>query len=87
MFSAFTIVSIEETNLSGNQWRKDMKRLKWEAEGNNVKKHSTPEKITFQRSHYRKRRNADYINNDPFNIDLKPMEIKTFIVKVSLRKV
>ena len=36
LFSTFTILSIEETTLGGNQWLKDMDRMKWEAETNDV---------------------------------------------------
>ncbi|XP_033226250.1 lysosomal alpha-mannosidase-like [Belonocnema kinseyi] len=84
LFSEFTIVSIKETNLSGNQWRKDVNRMKWQAETEN--KLSQSEKITVRKLHYRKGRNSNHMNNDPFNIDLKPMEIKTFIVKIALHK-
>lgn len=59
--------------------------MKWEAE--NEKKLTQSEKITVQKLHYRKGENSNHMNNDPFNIDLKPMEIKTFIVKIALHKV
>ncbi|XP_076763477.1 lysosomal alpha-mannosidase II isoform X2 [Xylocopa sonorina] len=71
LFSTFTILSIEETTLGANQWSKDMDRLKWNAETNDVPQ---PEENT---SHPVK------IENGAINVLLTPMEIRTFILRVN----
>ena len=75
LFSTFTITSIEETTLGGNQWLKDLDRMKWEAETNDVLQTqgtSTP---------------LVEIGEGVTNVLLKPMEIRTFIVKTAPRNI
>ncbi|XP_076239948.1 lysosomal alpha-mannosidase II [Calliopsis andreniformis] len=73
LFSTFTILSIKETTLGGNQWMEEMDRMKWEAETNDIlqaNETATPIEI----------------NEDAINILLKPMEIRTFILKTAPRE-
>lgn len=69
LFKTFTIVSVKETTLGGNQWFKDMNRLKWDAETND---------ILYSEEQYQPVEIKDGI----INIILKPMEIRTFILKI-----
>lgn len=71
LFSTFTILSIEETTLGGNQWLKDMDRMKWEAETNDVLQ--TDDDISIP---------PVEIGEGVMNVLLKPMDIRTFILKV-----
>ncbi|XP_033223798.1 lysosomal alpha-mannosidase-like [Belonocnema kinseyi] len=68
LFSAFTVTSVHETTLGGNQWLKDNERLRWVADkadivGNN----HTVLPIT-----------SESVNG--MDILLMPMQIRTFIV-------
>ncbi|XP_076174533.1 lysosomal alpha-mannosidase II isoform X1 [Ptiloglossa arizonensis] len=75
LFSTFIILSVEETTLGGNQWLADMNRMKWEIETNDIlekeENSSQPVKVEEQM----------------INILLKPMEIRTFVVKIAVRNV
>lgn len=66
---------MEETTLGGNQWLADMNRMKWEIETNDIlekeENSSQPVKVEEQM----------------INILLKPMEIRTFVVKIAVRNV
>ncbi|XP_043527609.1 lysosomal alpha-mannosidase isoform X2 [Frieseomelitta varia] len=70
LFATFTIVSIKETTLGGNQWIKDTNRLKWEPETNDI---------------FQMEENLSHsveMNGNVMNVLLKPMEIRTFIVEI-----
>ncbi|XP_022199948.2 lysosomal alpha-mannosidase isoform X2 [Nilaparvata lugens] len=64
LFSAFKIVSAQETVLGANLLLKDMQRLKWNSESNYIKKQGPSQTLT------------------DFNVTLKPMQIRTFIIEV-----
>ncbi|XP_032680589.1 lysosomal alpha-mannosidase isoform X2 [Odontomachus brunneus] len=70
LFSTFSILSIEETTLGANQRLSDMKRMKWKPETNDILQ-ETEENIQ-----------PVQIQDDVINVLLKPMEIRTFILKV-----
>lgn len=74
LFSTFDILSIEETTLGGNQWLKDVNRMQWQYDTNNVLQDQEENVQPVQ------------IEGDVINVVLKPMEIRTFILKVSPRK-
>ena len=67
MFSAFTVTSVDETTLGGNDWIEENKRLKWTLEENN-------------NSFNTMRSNKD---TDDIIVSLMPMQIRTFIVYIS----
>nr|CAD7590765.1 unnamed protein product [Timema genevievae] len=69
LFSPFTIVSARETTLGANQWLKDLDRLVWQVESNEVFE-TFSEKPKYQD------------NIDPMTITLTPMQIRTFILDV-----
>ncbi|KZC06792.1 Lysosomal alpha-mannosidase, partial [Dufourea novaeangliae] len=73
MFSTFTILSIEETTMGGNQWLKDMNRMKWHPETNDVLQERANTINEIQ------------IEEGVINVLLRPMEIRTFIIKISPR--
>ncbi|CAD1474134.1 unnamed protein product, partial [Heterotrigona itama] len=70
LFATFTVVSIKETTLGGNQWIQDMNRLKWESETNDVFQ------MEDNLSH------SVEMEGSVINVLLKPMEIRTFIVEI-----
>lgn len=70
LFSAFSIQSIQETTLGANQLLSENNRLKWEPETNDI----IPDKEGNIQ--------PVEIHDDIINILLKPMEIRTFILKV-----
>lgn len=73
LFTTFTIVSIKETTLGGNQWMDDMNRLKWESETNDVLQ--TEEHFSHPVE----------IKEGVINVLLQPFEIRTFIVEIAPR--
>ncbi|XP_017767636.1 PREDICTED: lysosomal alpha-mannosidase-like isoform X2 [Eufriesea mexicana] len=74
LFTTFTIVSIKETTLGGNQWYNDLNRLKWRSETNEVleKEENISQPVE--------------INSSAINVLLTPMEIRTFILTVTPKK-
>ncbi|XP_071865397.1 lysosomal alpha-mannosidase II isoform X2 [Bombus fervidus] len=70
LFTTFTIVSIKETTLGGNQWIDDVNRLKWESETNDVLK---------REEHFS---HPVEIKEGVINVLLQPFEIRTFIVEI-----
>ncbi|XP_017876463.1 lysosomal alpha-mannosidase isoform X1 [Ceratina calcarata] len=70
LFANFTIASIEETTLGANQWSKDMNRLIWKAETNEVLREDKNPSPPVE------------IKDGGVNVLLQPMEIRTFIVKL-----
>ncbi|XP_011176167.2 lysosomal alpha-mannosidase isoform X2 [Solenopsis invicta] len=70
LFTTFSIVSIKETTLGGNQLLSENKPLKWQPEINEVENEEENERQIVE------------INDDSILILLKPMEIRTFILKV-----
>lgn len=68
LFPKFHIQSIYETTLGANQHAKENQRLLWKAEKNEVPK---MEDETLM------------ITNDDCTVSLKPMQIRTFVVKLS----
>ncbi|XP_066593863.1 lysosomal alpha-mannosidase isoform X1 [Prorops nasuta] len=69
LFSKFTIESVQETTLGGNQWLKDMNRLRWNSESNNI-----TEQIDAMK--------PVEVRDNVINVTINPMEIRTFIVKL-----
>ncbi|CAG9761788.1 unnamed protein product [Ceutorhynchus assimilis] len=69
LFTSFELKSIRETTLGANQWLKDNKRLNF--------------KSAFQSDEedLSKTKRSNALNNE-FSVELKPMEIRTFIVEV-----
>ncbi|XP_012143157.2 lysosomal alpha-mannosidase II isoform X2 [Megachile rotundata] len=70
LFTTFTITSIEETTLGGNQWLKDMDRLSFKAVNEDVLQKQTNLDVPVE------------INDGAINVVLNPMQIRTFIVGV-----
>ncbi|XP_029036014.2 lysosomal alpha-mannosidase isoform X2 [Osmia bicornis bicornis] len=70
LFSSFTIRSVEETTLGGNQLLKDLYRFNWEPEPNNVPQ--TEETPTASVT------NVEGV----INVVLIPMQIRTFIITI-----
>lgn len=73
LFTTFTIVSVKETTLGGNQWFKDMNRLKWNAETNDI--------LQLEEEYQ-----PVEIKDGVINIILKPMEIRTFVLKIAPKR-
>ncbi|XP_053988963.1 lysosomal alpha-mannosidase isoform X2 [Hylaeus volcanicus] len=73
LFKTFTILSVEETTLGGNEWLEDTNRLKWEIETNDVlrEKENIPQPVQT--------------GEGVINVLLKPMEIRTFVIKTAPR--
>lgn len=66
--------SIRETTLGGNQWLEENHRLKWYSEeSNNLENNEFFEPLNFERP-------------NTIIVQLKPMQIRTFIVKLLLRQ-
>ncbi len=68
MFKDFTIDEISETTLDGNMMKSDLRRLKWKSQDNDF--------------------DSNFDHHTPpisltSRIKLKPMEIRTFIIKLS----
>ncbi|XP_033224967.1 lysosomal alpha-mannosidase-like [Belonocnema kinseyi] len=73
LFSTFTVASVFETTLGGNQWLEKKDRLKWTPEANEILENDSvlpPESEKL----------------DVVNVLLNPMEIRTFIVKLTPRQ-
>lgn len=68
MFKGFTIEEISETTLDGNMMKSDLRRLKWKSQDNDFDSNF---------DHQTPPINLTYL------IKLKPMEIRTFIIKLS----
>ncbi|XP_043260159.1 lysosomal alpha-mannosidase isoform X2 [Colletes gigas] len=75
LFSTFTILSVKETTLGGNQWIQSMNRFKWESETNDV--------LRAKENLIRPIKLEDGV----MNILLKPMEIRTFILQTAPKNV
>ncbi|XP_071568794.1 lysosomal alpha-mannosidase-like isoform X1 [Temnothorax nylanderi] len=73
LFSTFTIESIEETTLGANQLLSENKRMKWEPETNDIIQNEEESRQTVE------------VNDNVIRVLLKPMEIRTFILKVKQR--
>lgn len=73
LFSTFSIQSIQETTLGANQLLSENNRMKWEPETNNIilNKEENIQPVE--------------IHDNIINVLLKPMEIRTFILKVDPR--
>lgn len=67
IFSGKMIKEIKETNLSANQDKWEMRRLKWNVEGENGEE---PSPIR-----------GDPVSNSTLIVELGPMEIRTFLLK------
>ena len=72
LFSAFTVASVHETTLGGNQWLEEKDRLKWRPEANEILGNDSVVPLQSE-------------DKDGMNVLLKPMQIRTFIVKLKLR--
>lgn len=68
MFSAFDIINAQETSLGANQWAKDVKRMTWPSESNEIKNFND---------------DLPKEQDDALSVTLKPMEIRTFIIDVA----
>jgi len=73
LFSTFSIESIKETTLGANQLRSENNPMKWKTETNDV--------IGDEQEYVQ----SVEIQDDVINVILKPMEIRTFILKVKRR--
>ncbi|XP_011645218.1 lysosomal alpha-mannosidase isoform X2 [Pogonomyrmex barbatus] len=71
LFSTFSIVSINETTLGANQLLNENKPMKWEAETNDIMQNQEDDS-----------RQIVEVHDEVINVLLKPMEIRTFILKV-----
>ncbi|XP_012260438.2 lysosomal alpha-mannosidase isoform X2 [Athalia rosae] len=76
LFSFFAVTSIRETTLGGNQWLEDADRLEWISESNEVFR----EEVVDVNSE-----SAFDDAGDTINILLRPMEIRTFVIKIALK--
>ncbi|KAI5618655.1 lysosomal alpha-mannosidase isoform X1, partial [Silurus asotus] len=65
MFSTLDIVGVSEMSLGANQWKEDMKRMRFKANSERVETLRKPEG-----------------DPSPWEITLKPMEIRTFLLRV-----
>lgn len=72
LFAPFTVTSVRETTLGGNQWIEEMNRLKWDIETNEVNKSSFESPAT-----------PILVGENFINVLMKPMEIRTFVINVS----
>ncbi|XP_055295904.1 lysosomal alpha-mannosidase-like [Sitodiplosis mosellana] len=73
VFTTFDVTSIRETTLAANQWLEESKRLSFSTETSDANKINTEREIDAKP------------NDDDFEISLKPMEIRTFIVEFEWR--
>ncbi|XP_051165376.1 lysosomal alpha-mannosidase [Leptopilina boulardi] len=74
LFSAFIVTSVRETTLGGNQWLEENNRLKWTSEENEIfKTNDSSVPLNLE-------------NASAISVELKPMQIRTFIVKIALRQ-
>lgn len=73
LFSTFSIESIKETTLGANQWLNENNPLKWQSETNNILQDEEENMQPIE------------VYEDIINVFLKPMEIRTFILKVKER--
>lgn len=67
----FSIVSIKETTLGANQLLSENKPMKWQPETNDIIQNEEKSRQTVE------------IFDNIINVLLKPMEIRTFILKVN----
>lgn len=70
LFSAFTVTSVHETTLGGNQWLQKKDRLKWTPEANEILENYSVPPLESEKK-------------DGVNVLLQPMEIRTFIVELT----
>jgi hypothetical protein len=70
------VTSARETTLGGNQWLEEMERLRWTSETNEVSREVDEETDSV--------RTGSIGNGEAINVLLRPMEIRTFVVSVSL---
>uniref|UniRef100_A0A8C5D3T0 Alpha-mannosidase n=1 Tax=Gouania willdenowi TaxID=441366 RepID=A0A8C5D3T0_GOUWI len=71
LFSTVEVVGVSELNLSANQWKEEMKRLQW-----------TPQSgTTIGRTHT----HVKTFDASPWEVTLRPMEIRTFVLRVKHR--
>nr|XP_043872004.1 lysosomal alpha-mannosidase [Solea senegalensis] len=70
LFSTLDVLGVSELNLSANQWRDEMTRMAWTPQ---TDKMTSPPLKTF-RGH-----------SSTWEVTLKPMEIRTFLLRVSVR--
>lgn len=78
VFGTFNILEMRETTLAGNQWLNETKRFKFETENENPKQ--VPDIIAKENN----LNDSETItrNASAYDITLKPMEIRTFIIHV-----
>ncbi|XP_015516452.1 lysosomal alpha-mannosidase isoform X2 [Neodiprion lecontei] len=76
LFLPFTVTNARETTLGGNQWLNESERLRWVSESNEV---------------HRERENVRVVDtgliddaNEVINVLLHPMEIRTFLIEISI---
>ncbi|XP_065340981.1 lysosomal alpha-mannosidase [Cloeon dipterum] len=72
LFSGFNVTAARETSLGANRWLSDVKRMEWEIDSNEIGLDSN----TL----------AGGLDDD-FNVTLTPMQIRTFIIDVTAKKV
>lgn len=70
LFTRFRIDSLKETTLDGNQWLSENIKLKWMAQENDFQDRDEPT-------------STDETFIDPKSIMLNPMQIRTFIAKIT----
>ncbi|XP_055640599.1 lysosomal alpha-mannosidase-like isoform X1 [Toxorhynchites rutilus septentrionalis] len=87
IFRSFSIEEVHETTLAGNQWKEENTRLKFKPD---------PEYLQHPSAEYPKHSNvvsgpADTVeslrnvNNDGYEIELAPMQIRTFVMELEYR--
>lgn len=74
LFSTFTIESVQETTLGANQLLKENKRMKWNLQMDNTIENEEESAQTVE------------ITPSAINVIMKPMEIRTFILKVKRKR-
>lgn len=67
----FSIVSVKETTLGANQLLSENKPMKWQPETNDIIQNEEESKQIVE------------VSDNVINVVLKPMEIRTFILKVN----
>ena len=81
LFAALKLREVSELSLSANQLQSDVKRLRWQA-GKSMSGNTTDEPVHFHQ-HPAVMCKASECHSDSLTVVLNPMEIKTFLLKLS----
>ncbi|XP_026462046.1 lysosomal alpha-mannosidase-like isoform X2 [Ctenocephalides felis] len=77
LFSAFTVKSLRETTLGGNQWLSEAERFKWKTNDKRARRHgeySNDAKTYKMEKHF--------VPLAGTEVTLRPMEIRTFVLEI-----